>query len=167
MSSLILHGYGSPSLVLHGFGGSNAPSQPITSADSFDQALELYLYTRLGVPVWALKIPQSATVYPQIVYTMINESPYYYLRSASGMNTAEYQIDCYGDDKISCDTLANSLRLYLQGFRGSFGTIRVYTSRLENRTLLYERAADDSDEGTYRVMSQYTFSYSESVPVFG
>jgi hypothetical protein len=131
-----------------------------------DQALESYLVTTLGVPVWANHIPQFEYNYPQLVYQCVETTPKYTLNNAAGLVQVLYQIDVYGTDAASVDTTTESLRVALESYRGMMATVLVTGCRSEDMIQTYEANPAGADLGWYRIMSDWTLFYQETLPIY-
>jgi hypothetical protein len=126
----------------------------------FAQALEAYLLVALGIPVWALHIPQNQTTYPQMTYDLNRRRSYYTLQGNTTLVEVEYSLDIFGGDKASVDNLTEQLRSVFQSFRGGFGGLRVTGCRLNSRKVGYDPTPrNGADFGTFISENTFTFNY--------
>lgn len=155
-SHYILSGFGGPFYMTQGF--SFKP--PVL----FDEGLETYLASQLGVPIYSGNIPQGVTSYPAVTYTLIYETHYNTLAKAAGLVNADYQIDIWGDIAEIAEQLNEVLLNALESYKGMMGDTYVSSSRLQDEDQDAEEFPSGSDQWIYRYQTDWTFIYQESIP---
>lgn len=132
----------------------------------FDASLEAYISSAMAIPVYASVLPQSFSNYPGCVYTLVYQTPKYTMGSAAYLVEAEYQFDIYGPDALEVERMNELLRISLESYRGMMGSTYVSGSRIVDTHQLDEESIDGSDSWLYRLSSEYTIIYQETVPIF-
>jgi hypothetical protein len=160
--NFIIGGFGGKLVVTGGFGGS----PPSFTPTLFDAALQSYLVSALGMPVWSDVIPQNNQAYPQLVYTIVVDQPYDTMDAAAGLVDTDVQIDIWGPDFYAVDQTEEALRQALEGFRGMMGDCLVSSVHYVDASDDYEASPIPSDGGFYRKLTEWTFKRFESIPTF-
>lgn len=88
------------------------------------------------------------------------------LDGAAGSVRPLVEVSSWAASKPAADSLAEAVRLKLQGFRGAMGALAVSSVTLENDLDLDEPPRDGSAAFTYRVNQDYLIRYSETIPSF-
>ena len=160
---LITSGLGSDSLITQGF---SVGSPPTFQATLFDVALQTYLVSALGMPVWSDVIPQNNQDYPQLVYTIVYDPPYDTIDAAAGLSTTDVQIDIWGPSYLAVDQTEEALRQVLEGYQGLMGDELISSVEYVDASDDYEASPIPSDNGFYRKMTEWTFIRAETIPSF-
>lgn len=123
----------------------------------------------------------SARIYPQIaaqgaakpylVYQLISGEHGHHLRAASGLVQSRVQIDSYGSTYSGAKTLADKVRLALDGqLAGTLGsgsyTASIRSITLENEQDGFDNPRDGGALGIHRVIQDYSIWHTETVPTF-
>lgn len=113
--------------------------------------------------------PTSAAV-PRITYHRIANSHVHHMGGASGLTATTMQIDCWDDDYLGANALGETVRDALDGYRGTMGT-GGQTSAVQATFLNGDRTdffppTDASQIGFHRVMMEFVFWHTETVPDF-
>lgn len=131
----------------------------------------------VGDRIYPVFIPQNITG-PFIVYKVITQLPDRHLVSASTLQHVRIQIDCYAqnDDGVQSSygvvkTLANTVRLALDGFRGnvvlpSSDTVHIDSMSLADGTDIMNGPNSGGDVPLLYVSSDYLIGSQISVPAF-
>ncbi len=107
-------------------------------------------------------LPQGASV-PALVCTMISIPRESHLAGQTDLVFAQIQIDCLADSELAVMQLAETLRMGLNGFRGTMGDHAVTSVRLGNT---FDDPQDPETGGEARVhrrITEWTVGYKESV----
>jgi hypothetical protein len=112
---------------------------------------------------------QSAAL-PYIAYMRISGTHEHHMDSASGLARARVQIDCLAATYDGAKTLADKVRLALDGFVGDV-TIAGQTLTLQDCFLSehrdgYDTPVNGKDTGIPRVMMDFSVWYEEVIPTF-
>lgn len=106
--------------------------------------------------------------YPFIVFSIISGEHAHHTGlsgfKVSGLARKRVQLDCIGLSPNAVDQLADSVRLALDGFRGSVGGMDVRSSMLTDEQSLYDPAQDGSERHNYRHILDFDIWHVESVP---
>lgn len=134
----------------------------------FEDDLQGYLKAKLGVEVWAGKLPQRIRPahLPALVYNLITADSVQMASGASGVTGWHVQFDAYGRKPIDAAALLESLRRSLQGYRGVMGRTAVLNASLHDQGSGFEPLPSGGGTGTYRRMMEFTIWYREAVPRF-
>jgi hypothetical protein len=147
------------------FGGAGGSSNsPAPSSNPFEFDLLAYL-SASGLAPYPGHITQQAPL-PALVYTLVAETPVYYLGGGSGLTSRTYQFSAYSTSYSEVLSLEQRLRRALHGYRGTMGATRVASSTLSNVLDRYDPSVDASDDGTYMRAADYQINLLEDVPHF-
>lgn len=121
----------------------------------------------VGSNIWRGRLPQSYSwSSPAITFRRISEPHDHNLDGASGIAQARVQIDCWARSAATADNVAEQVRLVLQGYSGTLGTITATSVVLDNVVSIPEQPKDASDEWRYHIALDFLIFYRESVPQF-
>lgn len=111
-------------------------------------------------------IPQTAT-FPCVHYETIAQRQYDRIGGYAGLSDARIQLHCWGLGLTPADAqnTAESLRLKLNGFSGTMGSVSVERCLQINRfTMPAENTGNNSDHKYHRVVVEYSVLYREPIP---
>ena len=117
----------------------------------------------VGVRIYPQELPQEADL-PAIVYERTAND---HLRSndgATGIVNATYELTAWGDGFPDARLLADAVRLALDGYSGTVGSVKIGFILLENELDVLEESLLD-ERRRCGVRQQYTVSYDETIPV--
>lgn len=97
------------------------------------------------------RLPQDVK-FPAIRYQRITSSRQHALDAAVGVTEVTMQVDCMADTYSAAKTLADSVRVILHGYRGTWGTLTAQHTTLETENDFYEQ---DGDRVTHWVSQRY------------
>lgn len=113
---------------------------------------------------WA---PASATL-PYLVISIPSQGHVHHLKGASGLSMPRLQVDCYADDPIDVETLAEAVRNNLDGVHGTVGvtdTVNVRKCYLVSQTTDDFSPPDASDSPReFRRIMEFEMGVVESIP---
>ncbi len=100
-----------------------------------------------------------------ITYQIISHVRSYVLSGPSRHVTATIQINCFSVKPVTCATLANTVRLSLDGFYGAFGThsVNVKEITVEGPITDFDEPVDGDEAGTFRLILEARIGYLEDV----
>ena len=114
--------------------------------------------------------PQAAptsAVYPYCTFFTVSEVPEHHLLSAARLTNAVIQFDVWADTDLVASTAADTLRAEFDGYvAGTITPTNVRWISLESRNDDFLGPDDQSEYGTYRVSSDYSFWFVSTVPTF-
>lgn len=115
---------------------------------------------------WAPASAQGAGAY--LVISIPSQGHVHHLKGASGLSLPRLQIDCYADDPIDVETLAEAVRNNLDGVHGTVGvtdTVNVRKCYLVNQ-LTDDFGPPDATDGPteYRRIMEFEMGVVESIP---
>lgn len=96
---------------------------------------------------------------PAISMQKISEVHHHNLVTSSGVASARVQIDCWGLDEDSVNTLAEQVRLILQSYSGSINDATVLGISLAQQLWAPESPDEGSAIWKHRVISDYIITY--------
>ena len=136
------------------------------------KAFQTYLETVAGITalvstrIYPRHLPRDTTTYPVLTHQLISNIHGHVLGGAAGITTATVQVDCWGLKLSDVETLAEAVRVALQGFMGSMGSVSVHFVSIENEHDQHEAPKDASETWLYRRVIDVQVKYAESVPTF-
>lgn len=111
----------------------------------------------VGSHIYPLRAPEDI-VAPFIVYQKISGIRWRSLGGPSGMAQTRIQIDAYAASYAGAKTLAESIRIALDGYRGTVLGVRIGAVTLENDQDLLE---EDIDPVLHRVTMDFMVTHEE------
>jgi len=139
-------------------------------------ALVAYLKTKPSVTtiagnrIYPMVLPQKETR-PSLVYQVISRTGNHHLGGAAGLPITRMQITAnvtgFQTDRTAADlsdSLADGVRLAMDGFRGFWGNVEVTGCEKENEVDDFEEPIDASDQGVFRVVQVYLIFHREQIP---
>lgn len=129
------------------------------------------LYTRLDAALTAsvsMKVRNEGDSLPAVVLHKISGDHEHHMLSATGKVQGRIQVDAQAASPVAAETLAESIRQEMDGFRGLMGSTFVSTCHLDNERDLMTPPTEGRNEsgGVYTVQQDYTIGWSVSVPTF-
>jgi hypothetical protein len=115
--------------------------------------------------IYGGRVPQSA-IYPLIRIQRIGSDHAQDTSGASGLCQALMQIDCFGKLVADAKSVAEQVRLALQGWRGTQGSTNFRSILLTDQRDLDEHDQQGGELGFYGVSMDFTVSFVESIPSF-
>lgn len=109
----------------------------------------------VGTRIYPVNIPQAASM-PAIVYEQTAGPREHTMAGPIGMVAAGFNINCWAETYGGADALADKVRILLDGYDSTVGTVYVYVMFLENETDLLEQLPDA--RVTRRYGKQLTFT---------
>ncbi len=85
------------------------------------------------------KIPQDPT-YPLIVYYKVTGMRDHHLQGPSGLAHPRFQVEAWATTYDAAKTLANAIRVALDGYKGTQGTVDIGSILMESERDTYEDA---------------------------
>lgn len=104
-----------------------------------------------------LKLPQQATAYPQMRFTLIDGDEDLLANGPCGQAWRRYQIDCMSPTYSDAETLAERLRLLLRTFTGPMGRV-VVTNVVRHQVL--GKIDPPANGGDSSAMSRFISDFS-------
>ena len=122
--------------------------------------------------VYAIRLP-AEPVYPCMTYNLISSVHAHDLEAGAGIFPQRYQIDCYRLSLGDATTLAESLRLSLQGASAVIvgdppdeeGEIPVVYAMLDSEQLFVEEIDNGNPARLYRKSVDYIITFREAQQV--
>ena len=106
---------------------------------------------------------------PYLVYSRISTDRPRHLLSAAGITSARVQVDCYASTYSGAKTLADKVRLCLDGLRATTigsgsSTLFVRHIALDSERDGFDNPIDGSQLGTHRIIQDFIVWSAETVP---
>lgn len=101
---------------------------------------------------------------PAIVYRRISSTHIHSTQGSSGACNARIQIDCWAATYAGAKTLADKVRLALDGYHGTAGTIDVHHILIEDETDLAAGFLGGEDTQDLAVTMDLSVFFSETPP---
>lgn len=101
--------------------------------------------------------------YPRITYQRISGQPEHHMTGPSGLIRQRFQIDCWGENGPSVETVSEAVRLALDTFRGDMGDVAVKSVSLESQADLYVSPTDGSQVSIRRTRMDFEIWHTQSV----
>jgi len=124
--------------------------------------------------IFPQRAPQSASATspekisePYIVWKRVSPVDHdRHLLGPSGLVSEVFQLFIYDLDSETAETIAQLLRLKLDGFRGDMNGENVRSIVLDEEDDELEDRADGSEDDSYTIRQDYIVTHLETVPVF-
>ena len=135
----------------------------------FEQALVSHLTNDAGVSalvasrVYPEPVPQNAT-YPLICYMRIASTHEHVMGGAAGYLEARYQIKCWASSRSAVKTLADAVRLALDGYSGAMGDATVRGIFFDSDDDDYVPASQAQAHARHGLRMDFVCNYTEAVP---
>jgi hypothetical protein len=108
--------------------------------------------------VWPDTLPKNAVI-PAVVYSVISNIPEHHLTGAAAIAQARVQLDCYASTRDAANELGETVRLAIDGQRGTWGSQYIRTCHLDNDLADYDYPIDGSDAKRYLRTQDYLVNY--------
>jgi len=105
--------------------------------------------------IYPSTLPQNP-IYPLILYIRISGYRDYTLMGPSGMAHPRFQIEAWAETYAAAKSLANAIRVCLNGYRGTSGTVRIGSFLIQSERDIYEPEA-----ACHRVVMDYAIWHNE------
>jgi len=105
--------------------------------------------------IYPMLVPQGVAM-PAIVYEQLTGPREHTMDGPFGMAGPVFNINCWSASYSQARTLADYVRIALDGYKGTVGTIKIYGAFLNNEADLREGSPDV--KGTERFGKQLTFA---------
>ena len=113
-----------------------------------------------GSRIFPIKIPQGVNA-ASIVYTRISGAGIYHMGGPSGLAMPRYQIDAWAPKVDDATTLANLIKIRIDGFQGVMGS-GLAAVKVQGVFLLDEREDYDDTVKLHRVSRDYAIDFEEA-----
>lgn len=100
-------------------------------------------------------LPQNPT-YPLILYAKVTGERINDLSGPSGMAHPRFQIEAWAETYAAAKSLANAIRVCLNGYRGTSGTVWIGSFLIQSERDIYEPEA-----ACHRVVMDYAIWHNE------
>lgn len=122
--------------------------------------------TLTSTRIYPHEAPSSAAL-PYITFYQISGPHAHHMLAAAGMTEPRVQIDSWDDDALGAETLADKVRLAMDGFRGTMGSVSVRMCHLDDEaTDFFDKAHSSREGGIFRKRQDYMIWHTETVPTF-
>lgn len=119
--------------------------------------------------IYPLFAPQrKPTTYPEtsrtwVTYQTVSEVREMPLNGPTGLVVSRIQIDSFAYNYDVARTLADAIRMRLEGFNGSAAGHRIQRIWLDNRIDSYEFETEGSENPIVRVISDFRLAFAEAL----
>lgn len=103
----------------------------------------------------APQVPADKQRLPYIIFLHVSPSPHYAHDGAIATMDREYQISIFDQSQSRALAIADTLRLYLEGFRGEFESTHFYAWFHRNQTHQWE-----FDTQLHQIVQEYRILYA-------
>lgn len=130
------------------------------SVDTIEKAIRSILIADTAVKAittrcYPAKIPQDPT-YPLILYYKVPGMRDHHLQGPSGLAHPRFQIEAWATTYDAAKTLANAIRVALDGYAGTQGAVKIGSILMESERDVYEEAVS-----CHRVIMDWFVWHSE------
>lgn len=115
--------------------------------------------------IYPHRAPQGAT-FPRVTYFRVDSQHKHHMTAAAGHVEARLQIDCWALTYAAAKSLADAVRVALDGYRGTWSPESVRSCLLIDQRDQHEAPAQADDGGIYRVSMDFRVAFTETVPTF-
>ena len=119
----------------------------------------------VGDRVYPMQAPQD-TAYPLIVFSTIVELRAPTLAGASGAVNPKIQVDCWAESNEDADSLSDAVRLALDGYRGTVGSVVIRACALGLRHDGIVEPRDGTENRVFGRNMEFDVWHTETVPTF-
>lgn len=112
--------------------------------------------------IFPVRVPQAQTTKPCITYTRISGQRIRDFDGEVGIENPRIQIDCWANTFASAFSVADAVRLKLDGKRGNINSNFLYGCYLDDERHSFVTPKDASDKGVYRISVDYIFWHTET-----
>ena len=103
---------------------------------------------------------------PAATYSELFTNHSHTISGAAGIEDCTLEIVCSSTTRTQADSLADTIRQQLQGYRGTAGSVEVMSCQLDDTGHGYQQPQDDSDQGTYLTALRFRIHVQETIPTF-
>jgi len=104
---------------------------------------------------------------PAIVLNLISSAGQHHMGGSAGFVRSFVQVDVYAATRLQATSVTELLRKAADGKRGTMGSETVSCCHLAARRWLYDLPLDKSDQGRYRLSTDWLIWHRESLPHLG
>ena len=141
-----------------------------TTGSDLEASLYAFMIANAGINaavgnrVYPKLVPQDATM-PAITYRRISSEHVHSMDGSSGADDARYQITCWGTTRLSAKSVANTVRLNMDGKTGLMGSVTIGRMLLEqDEDMPDEPPAKNKEDWRFGVRHDYSIWYDEVKP---
>jgi len=137
-------------------------ADPYTSVRTFILT-DSTILAAVGSRIYPDYIPEGTT-YPAVRLSMVSNRAEPHMTNVSACSTMLMQVDIVSDTRLEANSIAETTRMHMSGYRGAMGSLEVrscYESRQSAESLPPE---DSSDEWLHVSSSDYQISFVSEVP---
>lgn len=111
---------------------------------------------------------EQSDALPRVVIRQISANHEHHMTAATGKAIARVQIDCHASSPVQAESIAESIRQSLDGFRGLMGSTYVSMLHHDNDRMYYEPPIEGghASSGVDTVQTDYQIGWTVSVPTF-
>lgn len=113
----------------------------------------------ISTRVYPWHAPTNATL-PYVIYGNTGGGTVNRLAAATSTFHVTFQVDILDDSYADVKTLADAVRTALNGWTDTDGTPAVSSCLLTDENDEFDPPEDDSEQGVYRVIQEYSIWYS-------
>ena len=104
---------------------------------------------------YAAELPQNP-IFPLILFFRVTGASDVHLGGVSGIAHVRFQIEAWAETYAAAKSLANAIRVCLNGYRGTSGTVRIGSFLIQSERDIYEPEA-----ACHRVVMDYAIWHNE------
>lgn len=122
----------------------------------------------VGTRIRMNRSEQSDTL-PRIVLTQVSGDHDHHLTAAAGHASGRVQINCHASSPVEADSLAEAVRLRMDGFRGEMNSgVFVHSCHLDDERMLYDppQEGQHASGGVDTKQLDYLIGWGVPVPNF-
>lgn len=112
----------------------------------------------VGTRIYPQHLPRNSS-YPCLTHQLVSRTYGHHLSGVTGLSTARVQVDCWGEKLSDVETLAEAVRVALDGYFGTIGDVTVAFVQLDNEQDLSEAPQDESEQWLYRRTQDYLIKH--------
>ena len=114
----------------------------------------------VGTGIYSVPVPQEVTE-PFITVQIISGDTIRNMGCVNDVATTFFQIDCWDTSSLGAETLATSVRNAVDGYSGTMGTRKVYSSILEDEREDTEENLDGTQTEAHRKTQTYRIRHQQ------
>jgi hypothetical protein len=103
----------------------------------------------------APQVPAQKMVYPYMLFFHLAPTPHYYMSGPIQTLDREYQISLFHTSQSTALAMADTLREYLDAFRGDYENVRFFFFQMRNQTHQYE-----SDTKLFQIVQEWRIMFA-------
>jgi len=117
--------------------------------------------TIVSTRIYVDRIPQSGSS-PCVVLSTSGTERVWSNDGPTGIPTASIEIDCFSETYLQAITIADEIRLCLDGYTGSVGSQTIHACFLENQVDLSDNVEPGTDIAVYRIRLSFAVHFVEA-----